>query len=138
MKHTKEPWAIDQYGHIYGPYTPMSDAQKKDAGVPVGIGAKRQPHIAAVHGKDAMAGDGNRIVTCVNACAGIPNPAAIPDVVDALREITEECPQGVDPATVPQAGIEAAPQQVVINMSVGLLRLRKARAALAKLEGGEG
>ena len=76
-----------------------------------------------------------RIVDCVNSCAGIQNPAAIPDVVEALREIAEECAQGVDPATVPQAGIEAAPQQVVINMSVGLLRLRKARLALAKLEG---
>jgi hypothetical protein len=49
---------------------------------------------------------------------------------EALQEIVD-CPQWVDQATVPRAGIEAAPHQVVMNMSVGLIRLRKARAALA-------
>lgn len=47
-----------------------------------------------------------------------------------LREI-EGCPWVVDEATIPRAGIEAAPQQVVGTMHVGLIRLRKIRAALS-------
>ena len=55
------------------------------------------------------------------------------ELLEALKEICD-CPQFVDEATVPKAGIEAAPQQVVVNMSVALVRLRKARAAIAKAE----
>lgn len=55
------------------------------------------------------------------------------ELLEALKEICG-CPQFVDEATVPKAGIEAAPQQVVINMSVALVRLRKAKAAIAKAE----
>lgn len=53
-----------------------------------------------------------------------------------LREVLEEllsCPMAVDQATVPMAGIESAPHQVVLNMSISLLRLQKAKQAL---EGG--
>jgi hypothetical protein len=53
------------------------------------------------------------------------------ELLEALKEICD-CPQFVDEATVPKAGIEVAPQQVVINMSVALVRLRKAQAAIAK------
>ena len=56
------------------------------------------------------------------------------ELLEALKEICD-CPQWVDEATVPKAGIETAPQQVVVNMSVALVRLRKARAAIAKAEG---
>jgi hypothetical protein len=59
--------------------------------------------------------------------------AAAPELLKALKEICD-CPQFVDEATVPKAGIEVAPQQVVINMSVALVRLRKAQAAIAKAE----
>jgi len=52
-------------------------------------------------------------------------------LLEALKEICD-CPQWIDEATVPKAGIEAALQQVVVNMSVALVRLRKARAAIAK------
>ena len=55
-------------------------------------------------------------------------------LLDALEELCE-CPQWVDEATVPKAGVEANPAQVVMNMSVGLVRLRKARAAIAKATG---
>jgi hypothetical protein len=55
------------------------------------------------------------------------------ELLEALKEICD-CPQFVDEATVPKAGIEVAPQQVVINMSVALVRLRKAKAAIAKAE----
>lgn len=54
-------------------------------------------------------------------------------LVEALRDIIE-CPHWFDEATVPRAGIEVAPQQVVVNMSVGLLRIRKAKAAIALYE----
>lgn len=47
-----------------------------------------------------------------------------------LREFVD-CPWVVDEATIPKAGIEAAPQQVVGTMHVGLLRLRKVRAWLS-------
>ena len=61
--------------------------------------------------------------------------AAAPDLLEVLQEICD-CPQWVDEATVPKSGIEAAPQQVVLNMSVALMRMRKARAAIAKATGG--
>ena len=60
--------------------------------------------------------------------------AAAPELLVALEELCS-CPQWVDEATVPKAGIEAAPQQVVVNMSVALLKLRKARAVIAKATG---
>lgn len=56
------------------------------------------------------------------------------ELVEALEEICG-CPQWADPATIPKAGIEAAPNQVVLNMSVGLRRIRKAEAAIAKATG---
>jgi hypothetical protein len=55
------------------------------------------------------------------------------ELLEALKEICD-CPQHVDEATVPKAGIEAAPQQVILIMAVALVRLRKARAAIAKAE----
>lgn len=55
-------------------------------------------------------------------------------LLDALEELCA-CPQWVDEATVPKAGIETAPQQVVVNLSVALVRLRKARTAIAKATG---
>lgn len=53
-----------------------------------------------------------------------------------LSEI-EGCPWVVEEATIPKAGIEAAPQQVVGTMHMGLMRLRKIRtflSASAKLQ----
>jgi hypothetical protein len=56
------------------------------------------------------------------------------ELVEALQELIG-CPYDIDTATVPKAGIDAAPSQVVGTMSVALMRLRKARAALAKATG---
>ena len=59
-----------------------------------------------------------RLVSCWNALAGIQNPAAIPEVVEALKRIAE---QDCDTHGTHKAGVEYM-QEV-------------ARTALAKLEG---
>ena len=48
---------------------------------------------------------------------------------DMLVEIME-CPKDIVQATVPKKGMDAAPEQVVYNMSIGLLRIRKAMGIL--------
>lgn len=62
--------------------------------------------------------------------SAITAPPATDALVEALDEILE-CPHSVAQATVPKAGIEAAPPyQVVLNVSVSLTRWVKARAVL--------
>ena len=60
------------------------------------------------------------------------------ELLDALEDLLE-CPYHIDEATVSKAGLEATmnanPHQVVGNMSVALLRVRKARAAIVKAGG---
>ena len=57
----------------------------------------------------------------------------------ALEELLE-CPYDFDAATISKGGLEETmrinPSQVVVNMSVAYMRLRKARAALAAAKGG--
>ena len=53
---------------------------------------------------------------------------------DALEEIIN-CPQSVDEATIPAGGVEVNPAQVILMISVSLVRIRKARAALAQKQG---
>ena len=60
--------------------------------------------------------------------AALESPV-IQELVDVLGEIIQ-CPQYVDEATIPSGGIEVNPAQVVMQMSVSLVRLRKAKAAL--------
>ena len=52
--------------------------------------------------------------------------------LEVLEEICN-CPRWVDEATIPKAGIDAAPQQVILNMSVSLIRLRKAQTIIESL-----
>lgn len=59
---------------------------------------------------------------------------ALLDCAEALVEILR-CPHGVDEATIPAGGIDVHPKQVVVSLSVGLVRLRRAQAAIAKLNG---
>ena len=57
--------------------------------------------------------------------------------VEALRDALDEiinCPQSVDEATIPAGGVEVNPAQVILTMSVSLVRIRKARAVLAAME----
>jgi hypothetical protein len=41
-----------------------------------------------------------------------------------------ECPFRIDEATVPKAGIQAAPEQVVVNISLSWVWLERARLAM--------
>jgi hypothetical protein len=43
----------------------------------------------------------------------------------ALLEEINHCPRNVDRATVPKAGIDSAPEQVVFEMSIGLPKIRE-------------
>jgi len=43
---------------------------------------------------------------------------------EGINELLE-CPMWVDQATVPKAGVEANPKQVVIEASISLLKIRK-------------
>ena len=56
--------------------------------------------------------------------------AHILDIVDAAADIMRECPASLDKATVPKAGIEAAPNQVVIEMSIAYPRWKRLKDAL--------
>ena len=68
-----------------------------------------------------------RLVACWNACAEIQNPAAIPDVVEACKELLYTAENADETGYVTDHGF--------IDMDALFL---KVRTALAKLEGGEG
>lgn len=48
---------------------------------------------------------------------------------DILQQILD-CPKSVDEATIPKEGVQAAPEQVVFNMSIGLMRINKIQELL--------
>ena len=72
-----------------------------------------------------------RLVACWNALAGIQNPSAIPDVVEALKRLAREVKGcwGMDEPTL---------RQELGNTNYNAVdeKLTVARSALAKLEGG--
>jgi hypothetical protein len=59
---------------------------------------------------------------------------------DRIRELEEvirgflDCPRQVDEATVPKGGVRVAPEQVVFNASIGLVKIDKAREVLGLKE----
>lgn len=57
------------------------------------------------------------------------------DCVEALRALRDlmECPRWVDKATVPRAGIDARPEQVVFNMSVAYLKIKRAQEVVNRV-----
>ena len=70
MKHTKEPWVL------------MLNQGEPYAILPAG----RQGTICSFCAPFPKEGDIKRAISCVNACAGIPDPAeAIPDLVEAVE-----------------------------------------------------
>lgn len=51
-----------------------------------------------------------------------------------ILAILVDCPHFIDEATVSKEGIEINPEQVVLQYSIGWVRIQKARALLKKLE----
>lgn len=98
MTHTKEPWMVVKSASGKA----LILGEEYDNGRRV---------VASVYEDDA-----HSIVDCVNACAGL-NPAAIPDVVEALRHLTEEHIER-GPADVPLGAIR---QSDAINRAVAAL-----------------
>lgn len=79
MSHTKEPWfLLDSLsaGEAIGAYD-LAGKPVLIAGVPYG---------------PTISGESNarRIVDCVNACAGIANPAALPELIKAAEVVIEK------------------------------------------------
>lgn len=63
------------------------------------------------------------------------------EAIKAMQDILDS-PRWIDEATVPKAGIAAAPQQVVFNASILFPRIQKLREFISKyasekVEGGE-
>lgn len=82
-QHTPEPWAMVQ--HDYRPRIITEGAR------PYVLAEIRRIHYPLPdedpHDREADA-NARRIVACVNACAGIPDPEkAIPALVEALRKV---------------------------------------------------
>ena len=57
----------------------------------------------------------------------------IEELVSVIRSILE-CPRLLDEATVPKAGIDAAPNQVVFNISCAYLKVKDMQRALDSYE----
>ena len=75
-------------------------------------------------------------VTCEEPCERMK---AVMDEIDELRESLSdiiECPHGVDQATISKEGIEAHPEQVILEYSIGLQRVQRARKILKGSEEG--
>ena len=60
------------------------------------------------------------------------NDAKITSLKDALSPFANECPFEFDEDTIPLKGITSAPEQVIVNMSVGWVRILKARRVLSE------
>ena len=84
MTHTKEPWAVGKdpsdKGTIYGMFGRLA--------VSIGGEAERTNANAA------------RIVACVNACAGIADPAIVPELVAALERQADNMAFVLNNATI--------------------------------------
>lgn len=105
--HTQEPWDWSYSGHR------MATTYSQ----PVGIHSGGTQLVGGLFGdvkggKDQAKANAERIVACVNACAGL-NPSALPDAVKALEEINK-----------------------TTTSSMSLMHIQRvARAALASLKG---
>ena len=86
-QHTKEPWKVREL---------FNDDEVIDCFVE-GPQEAGMPYCAEILGDDYTGfgdlerkrKDAARIVACVNACAGIPDPAAFRDLVEAAKNLLE-------------------------------------------------
>jgi len=59
----------------------------------------------------------------------------IKELIEAVESMLNHCPQGVDPATVPKSGnIDDAPGQVILEMSVSYLRIKKIKELIQQIK----
>lgn len=115
-KHTPEPWVSSV----------ALSGSENDRGFDIHADGKHiarvSPMIKNLRGDASTEAIANkdRILACVNACAGV-NPEAVPDAVAALRDMLD--------------GYERLLEQSVLDVNPGANRYSiAARAALAKLE----
>lgn len=106
--HTSEPWEILKQNHNL--YIGNKQADKYCTGgfswrfvcrpfPEQRSGAKRGTSPSWYGWSELVEANAARIVSCVNACAGI-NPAAVPEIVDALERLLAcACPTGMDTET---------------------------------------
>lgn len=80
-KHTPEPWRFRAMGSEGCRVFPDSGDKRED-----------MKFIAMVNGRDFHTDQANtdRIVGCVNSCAGI-NPKAVPDLLEACKTALKAC-----------------------------------------------
>lgn len=104
-QHTPEPWRVES-----------TTVWNKDFRI------LQTDHCGSNKG-DIKQANAKRIVTCVNACAGIANPEALPDIVETLRVALKDASQ------IPEHASSR-----VLNDALNEL-ICQARDALAKLEG---
>jgi len=77
MNHTKEPWTTPEDG-----VAPFATILIEDA--------SGDTTIAATPSDDEQCrANAQRIVACINACAGIPDPSVIPEIVDLLLDLDD-------------------------------------------------
>ena len=117
--HTPEPWNVER---------PFQDPGVYIAGPNTGLIAKLYvPEAMLYNGDKQVSIDGNaaRIVACVNACAGMTNPAT---EIKALRDALESCAWVISECSVGKDKLA----------DLFPIRLSQARAALSAFGGEAG
>ena len=123
MKHTKEPWRY---------CTEHDEITTSPIGIVEGSKSICRHLLNQFKPESECVANAHRIIACVNSCAGIKNPAAIPEVVEALKGIRQFGSDTLSGRA--DGGLDDREWQrdAVIEMT------KRARIALAKMEGGEG
>ena len=90
MRHTKEPWFVQEgYNTIYA-------LSRGDSGVTTAIASVLELDVPG--GSREATANARRIVACVNALAGIENPAALPELL-ACGSAIDSLLKGDHPST---------------------------------------
>jgi hypothetical protein len=121
-KHTAEPWLLNTCGD-------RREIISSDGSVMGEMcGDDSDPHCWPI------TANAERLVACVNACAGI-NPEAVPDLLAALEAVTQQLADLH--AAIADQGLSGQFVDDSINMmSEGQTAIESARAALVKARSG--